>query len=43
MKIFYEDILSTYNKIKPFLTDIFEKFKYLLEIENLGNKLWKNF
>ena len=26
-----------------FETDILEKFKYLLEIENLGNKLWKNF
>ena len=26
-----------------FETDIFKKFEYLLEIENFGNKLWKNF
>ena len=26
-----------------FETDILEKFKFLLEIENLGNKLWKKF
>jgi len=26
-----------------FETDIFEKFNYLIEIENLGNKLWENF
>ena len=26
-----------------FETDIFEKFRYLIEIENFGNKLWKNF
>ena len=25
-----------------FETDIFEKFQYLIEIENLGNKLWRN-
>ena len=26
-----------------FETDIFEKFNYLIEIENFGDKLWKNF
>ena len=26
-----------------FETDIFEKFKHLIEIENFGKKLWKNF
>jgi len=26
-----------------FDTDIFKKFEYLIQIENLGNKLWKNF
>ena len=26
-----------------FETDIFKKFEHLLEIENFGNKLWKNF
>ncbi len=26
-----------------FETDIFKKFKYLIEIENFGNKLWKSF
>jgi len=26
-----------------FETDILKKFEYLLEVENLGNKLWKNF
>ena len=26
-----------------FETDIYKKFEYLLEIENFGNKLWKNF
>ena len=34
--------IKIYNKKKYFYkfeTDIFEKFKYLLEIENLGNKL----
>ena len=25
-----------------FNTDIFEKFKFLIEIENIGNKLWEN-
>ena len=25
-----------------FETDISEKFNYLLEVENLGNKLWKS-
>ena len=24
-------------------TDILEKFKYLLDLENLGSKLWKKF
>ena len=26
-----------------FETDILEKFKYLIDVENFGNKLWKNF
>ena len=26
-----------------FDTDIFNKFEHLIEIENFGNKLWKNF
>jgi len=26
-----------------FKTDVLDKFNYLIELENLGNKLWKNF
>ena len=26
-----------------FETDVMKKFEYLLEVENLGNKLWKKF
>ena len=30
------------NNIYKFETDIFKKFGHLIEIENFGNKLWKN-
>ena len=26
-----------------FETDVYEKFKYLIDIENFGNKLWTEF
>ena len=31
------------NNSYNFETDIYKKFNYLIEVENLGNKLWKNF
>ena len=31
------------DDVYKFETDIYEKFQYLIEIENIGNKLWKKF
>ena len=52
LKEFKENIPSRSAKLRyvikkdnfyNFDTDIFNKFEYLIEIENFGNKLWKNF